>query len=126
MTDQKPTNSEIEVLTILWKAGASTARQVHNEISKNKPVGYTSTLKTIQNMYEKELLEREPQGQTHLYRATVSQEEIQKVMLGGFVNKLFNGSAKNLILQALGNQKPSREELDEIREMLDKLANDGS
>lgn len=77
-------------------------------------------------MYEKELLEREPQGQTHLYRATVSQEEIQKVMLGGFVNKLFNGSAKNLILQALGNQKPSREELDEIREMLDKLANDGS
>mgnify|MGYP001801230005 CR=1 FL=1 len=121
MSDHKPTNSEIEVLTVLWEFGAATARQVHDEISKAKPVGYTSTLKTMQNMYEKKLLEREPQGQTHLYKSTVSQEEIQNVMLGGFVNKLFNGSSKNLILQALGSQKPTKEELDEIRDMLDKL-----
>ncbi|WP_436515214.1 BlaI/MecI/CopY family transcriptional regulator [Ekhidna sp. To15] len=125
MKKYQPTNSELEILSVLWEKGSATTRQVHEIIAQNKKVGYTSTLKTMQNMHEKELLSRQPQGQTHLYSPAVEQSDIQQVMLGGFVNKLFNGSAKNLILQTLGNQKPSRDELDEIRAMLDKLENDG-
>lgn len=124
MKKDQPTNSELEILTVLWEKGSATTRQVHEIIAQNKSVGYTSTLKTIQNMYSKKLLSREPQGQTHLYFPAVKQFDIQQMMLGGFVNKLFNGSAKNLILQTLGNQKPTQEELNEIRAMLDKLEDD--
>lgn len=119
--NDQPTNSELEILTVLWDRGSATTRQVHEVIALNKPVGYTSTLKTMQNMFEKKLIYREPKGQTHLYFPQVSQNKIQQAMLGGFVNKLFKGSSKDLILQALGNQKPTREELDEIREMIDTL-----
>ncbi|MEO9485775.1 MAG: BlaI/MecI/CopY family transcriptional regulator [Ekhidna sp.] len=125
MKKDQPTNSELEILTVLWDRGSATTREVHDIVSQNKSIGYTSTLKTIQNMHEKGMLSREPHGQTHLYFPAVKQSDIQQVMLGGFVNKLFNGSAKNLILQTLGNQKPSQAELEEIRAMLDKLEKDG-
>lgn len=125
MKKDQPTNSELEILAVLWEKRSATTREVHEIIAQNKSVGYTSTLKTIQNMHEKGLLSREPKGQTHLYFPAVKQSDIQQLMLGGFVNKLFNGSAKNLILQTLGNQKPSQAELDEIRAMLDKLERDG-
>jgi predicted transcriptional regulator len=116
-----PTNSEMEVLTVLWDKGNSTAREVHNELVKSKSTGYTTTLKIIQNMFEKNMLTREPKGQTHIYSPAVKQGEIQQQMLGGFVNRVFSGSSTNLILQALGNEKPKKEELDEIRAMLDQL-----
>jgi len=116
-----PTNSELEVLSTLWKIGDATAREVHNELVKEKNTGYTTTLKIIQNMFEKKWLTREPKGQTHIYSPVIEQSEIQKNLLGGFVNKVFGGSSKNLILQALGNENPSKEELDEIRAMLDQL-----
>ena len=119
--NSKPTNSELDVLSILWKIGDATAREVHNELVKEKSTGYTTTLKIIQNMYDKELLTREPKGQTHIYSPAIAKSEIQKDLLGGFVNKVFGGSSKNLILQALGNESPSKEELDEIRAMLDQL-----
>lgn len=120
-----PTNSELEVLTVLWELGNATAREVHNQLTKTKSTGYTTTLKIIQNMYDKDLVSREPKGQTHIYNAAVKQQDIQQQMLGGFVNKVFSGSAQNLILQALGNQQPNQEELDEIRAMLDKIENKG-
>lgn len=126
MKKDQPTNSELEILAVLWENQSATAREVHDIVSLNKPVGYTSTLKTMQIMHEKGLLSREPKGQSHTYFPAVKQTDIQQLMLGGFVNKLFSGSSKNLILQALGNQKPSREELDEIRAMLDKLERDGN
>lgn len=116
-----PTNSELEILTILWTAGMATTRQVHDELAKTKDTGYTTTLKIIQNMYDKKMLSREAKGQTHIYQPVLKQAEVQQQMLGGFVNKVFMGSSKNLILQALGNEKPSKDELDEIRAMLDKL-----
>lgn len=119
-----PTNSELEVLTILWELENATAREVHDQLSKTKSTGYTTTLKIIQNMFEKELVSREPKGQTHIYCAAVKQQNIQQQMLGGFVNKVFSGSSQNLILQALGNQQPNKKELNEIRAMLDKLEND--
>ncbi|OEK01953.1 transcriptional regulator [Roseivirga sp. 4D4] len=119
----QPTNSELEVLTVLWEFGSATAREVHNHLTKTKSTGYTTTLKIIQNMFDKGFLSREPKGQTHIYSAVVEQTDVQKEMLGGFVNKVFSGSSQNLILQALGNQQPSQEELDEIRAMLDQLEN---
>lgn len=122
---QTPTNSELEILTVLWEKGNATAREVHDELVKFKNTGYTTTLKIIQNMFDKRMLTRQPKGQTHLYSPAVDQQDIQKELLGGFVNKVFSGSSKNLILQALGNQKPSKEELDEIRNMLDKLEKGG-
>lgn len=119
--NSKPTNSELDVLSILWKIGDATVREVHNELIKEKSTGYTTTLKIIQNMYDKNLLTREPKGQTHIYSAAIAQSEIQKDLLGGFVHKVFGGSSKNLILQALGNERPTKEELNEIRAMLDQL-----
>ena len=123
MTDSKntPTNSELEVLTVLWTLGMATARQVHDELVKTKTTGYTTTLKIIQNMYDKGMLSREPKGQTHIYSPVIKQADVQKQMLGGFVDKVFMGSSKNLILQALGNANPDKAELDEIRAMLDQL-----
>ena len=106
---------------MLWSLGKATARQVHNELIKTKSTGYTTTLKIIQNMYDKGILSREPKGQTHIYAPELQQADVQKQMLGGFVNKVFMGSSKNLILQALGNASPDKEELAEIRAMLDKL-----
>lgn len=123
MTDSKntPTNSELEVLTVLWTLGMATARQVHDELVKTKSTGYTTTLKIIQNMYDKGMLSREPKGQTHIYSPVIKQADVQQQMLGGFVDKVFMGSSKNLILQALGNANPDKEELAEIRAMLDQL-----
>ena len=121
-----PTNSELEILTVLWEIEQGTAREVHEQLSRVKSTGYTTTLKIIQNMYEKELLSREPKGQTHIYAPAVRKEQIQRNLLGGFVNKVFGGSSKQLIIQALGNDQPTREELDEIRAMLDKIEKDNS
>ena len=121
-----PTNSELEILTVLWEIEQGTAREVHEQLSRVKSTGYTTTLKIIQNMYEKELLSREPKGQTHIYAPAVRKEQIQRNLLGGFVNKVFGGSSKQLIIQALGNDQPTPEELDEIRAMLDKIEKDNS
>lgn len=119
----QPTNSELEILSVLWETGDSTAREVHNHLEQVKSTGYTTTLKIIQNMFDKGLLTRTAKGQTHLYSPLVKREDIQKNLLGGFVQKVFGGSSKNMILQALGNETPSKEELDEIRAMLDNLEN---
>lgn len=123
-TNTIPTNSELEILTLLWEMQQATAREVHEQLAKTKNTGYTTTLKIIQNMFEKGMVTRKPKGQTHIYHAVVKQRDIQQQMLGGFVNKVFSGSSQNLILQALGNQKPDQNELDEIRAMLDKLENE--
>lgn len=120
-----PTNSELEVLTVLWTLGMATARQVHDQMVKSKNTGYTTTLKIIQNMYEKGMLTREPKGQTHIYYPAIKQADVQRNMLGGFVDKVFMGSSKNLILQALGNQEPSQDELEEIKAMIAQLEQRG-
>ncbi len=116
-----PTNSELEILDILWQIAPATAREVHNELGKTKKTGYTTTLKIIQNMFEKGMLSREPKGQTHIYSPTLSRETVQQSMLGGFVNRVFGGSAKRMILQALGNEQPDAKELEEIKRMIERI-----
>ncbi len=119
----KPTESELEILQILWKREFSTVRDVHEELSKTKTAGYTTTLKLMQIMYEKKLVTRDDSAKTHVYQAAISRQKTQKQFLDKMINGLFSGSSTQLVLQALGNQKASKDELDEIQKYLDNLKN---
>ncbi|HRD43977.1 MAG TPA: BlaI/MecI/CopY family transcriptional regulator [Ferruginibacter sp.] len=117
----RPTESELEILAILWKHGKASVRTVHAEISKSKPTGYTTTLKLMQIMYDKKLLTRDSSSKVHIYEPAVSKEKTQKQFVNKMVNSLFSGSPAQLVLQALGSSNPSREELVKIEELLQQL-----
>lgn len=117
----KPTESELEILQVLWQHGPSTVRHVHEELSKTKEVGYTTTLKLMQIMVEKEMLEADKASRSHIYRPLLEEERTQRQLLDRFLDAAFRGSASKLVMQALGNSNTSKEELDEIRNLLDKL-----
>jgi BlaI family transcriptional regulator, penicillinase repressor len=117
----KPTESELEILQILWDKEQATVREVHEELSKNKDSGYTTTLKLLQIMFEKGIVTRDDSSKTHIYTAAVSKQKTQKQLLDKMINTLFAGSSTQLVLQALGNQKASKDELDEIQKYLDNL-----
>lgn len=117
----KPTESELEILQILWDKESATVREVHEELSKNKDSGYTTTLKLLQIMFEKGLVTRDDSNKTHIYTAAVSRQKTQKQFLDKMINTLFAGSSTQLVLQALGNQKASKDELEEIQKYLDNL-----
>lgn len=119
----KPTESELEILQILWTRGSSTVREVNMLLGKYKNVGYTTTLKFMQIMTEKGLLVREKESRTHIYSTKVNREETQNLLLNRFLDNTFSGSASKLIMQALGQHKASPEELKEIKELIDKLEN---
>ncbi|GGC10631.1 BlaI/MecI/CopY family transcriptional regulator [Dyadobacter sediminis] len=119
----KPTESELEILNYLWQAGPSTVRAVHDALSAIKDVGYTTTLKLMQIMHDKGLLYRTENGRSHIYVALLGQEETQQNLLGKMVETVFQGSAAQMVMQALGNHSTSKEELDEIRELLNNLEN---
>ena len=120
---KKPTESELNVLTLLWERGPQTVRQIHDEIAQTKPIGYTTTLKIMQLMLEKGLLTREKEGKAHWYKPTVTRQSAQQTMLNKMLQTVFQGSASALVMQALGSSKTSKKELDEIRAYLDKLDN---
>jgi BlaI family penicillinase repressor len=117
----KPTESELEILSILWNKGPSTVRAVNDEMSRSKNIGYTTTLKLMQIMTEKGIVGREMDGRTHIYYALARQEDAQVRMLDRLLKTAFGGSASKLVLQALGNHKTSEEELREIKELIEKL-----
>ena len=117
----KPTESELEILQILWSKGLATVREVHEGLAKTKDVGYTTTLKLMQIMNEKGLLTRQKSGKLHLYKAVTSQESTNRQLVHKMIETVFQGSAAQLVLSALGNRKSSKEELEEIRQYLDKL-----
>jgi len=121
--DIKPTESELEILQILWQKGDCTVRDVHDELTLNKEAGYTTTLKLMQIMAEKGLVERDTTNRTHIYKAAVSQGEAQKHYLDKMITSVFNGSAANLVMQALGNHKSSKSEIEAIKQYLDQLNN---
>src|SRR5580704_7501616 len=111
----KPTESELEILQVIWKKGQCSVRDVHDELSKNKDAGYTTTLKLMQIMHDKKLLERDTKNKSHIYKAEISQEKTQGQLLKRMIDNVFNGSASRLVMQALGSHTANREELDEIR-----------
>jgi predicted transcriptional regulator len=117
----KPTESELDILTILWDREQATVREVHDELSKNKESGYTTTLKLLQIMFEKGLVTRDDSNKTHIYQPAISQQKTQKQFLDKMINTLFSGSSTQLVIQALGNQKASKDELGEIQKYLDNL-----
>src|SRR6476659_9083452 len=117
----KPTESELEILNILWAKNVATVRDVHEELAKTKDVGYTTTLKLMQIMFEKGLVKRDATFKTHIYEAQVSRDKTQKHLLNKMIDTLFGGSPTQLVLQALGNHKASDEELESIQQLLNNL-----
>ena len=117
----KPTEAELEILQILWDSGPSTVRFVNDKLNLKKEVGYTTTLKIMQIMTEKNLLSRDEENKSHIYSAVYKKDETQKVLLDKFLESTFGGSASKLVLQALGNRKTSKKEIEEIRKFLDEI-----
>lgn len=119
----KPTNSELEILQILWKNGECTVREVNEELSSDREaeVGYTTTLKLMQIMHEKGLVERDTSNRTHKYKALITQEDTSQGILQSMIDTVFNGSAAQLVMQALSNKSSSKEEIKKIKEFLDQL-----
>lgn len=120
----KPTDSELEILRILWKEGPSTVRQVNDALNKERNVGYTTTLKLMQIMHEKGLAKREMLGRSHIYEAAIGEKQTQEQILNRLVNGVFGGSASKLVMRALGNHKPSKEEIEEIKKLLNQIDKD--
>jgi len=117
----KPTESELEILQILWSRNLATVREVHEELIKYRDIGYTTTLKLMQIMHEKGLVKRDESMRTHVYQPCVNKEKTQKHLLSKMIDSLFGGSSTQLVLQALGEQKASEEELIQIQTLLDNL-----
>lgn len=120
----KPTESELEILRIIWDNGPCTVRLVHEQLSEVKDVFYTTTLKTMQVMHEKGLLARDTSSRSHVYNSAISSEVIQKSMIQKFKDTVFGGSTEQLILSAIGTDKPSKADLDILKSIIDKLEDD--
>lgn len=120
----EPTKSELEILQVLWQFGPSTVRFVNDQLNEQKrAVQYTSTLKLMQIMSEKEMLLTDKSSMKHIYSAAIEEKKTKGFLLEKFVDAMYNGSSSSLMMQLLGNKKTSKAELDEIRNMLDKLEN---
>jgi BlaI family transcriptional regulator, penicillinase repressor len=121
----KPTDAELEILNVLWEKGATTVREVNETLNKQqvdgREIGYTTTLKLMQIMAEKGLVQRDTSSRTHEYAAAFSREKIQAQLLQRFVDSTFQGSAMQLVLQALGNHQASEQELQEIRDLIERM-----
>jgi BlaI family transcriptional regulator, penicillinase repressor len=114
----KPTESELEILQVLWSEGNATVRKVHEAMAGFKDAGYTTTLKLMQIMHDKGLVGRDDSGKSHIYFALASKEKTQQQFLGKMMNTLFDGSPSQLMMQALGGHKPSKEEIEKIEQLL--------
>ncbi|MFY0481126.1 BlaI/MecI/CopY family transcriptional regulator [Flavobacterium sp. PLA-1-15] len=120
----EPTKSELEILQILWQFGPSTVRFVNDQLNEQKrAVQYTSTLKLMQIMTEKGMLESDKSSMKHIYTPTIEEKKTKGFLLEKFVDTMYNGSSSSLMMQLLGNKKTSKTEIEEIRKMLDKLDN---
>ena len=116
----KPTESELEILNILWAHGPASVKEVHERLAETKSTGYTTTLKIMQNMLDKKLVSRDASSKIHVYTALVNQEHTQGQMLKRMIDTVFNGSAMQMVVQALGNHEPSKAELEMIKEYLEQ------
>lgn len=117
----KATDSELEILQVLWNRGECTVRDVHEELLKTKEAGYTTTLKLMQIMHEKGLVERDATSKTHIYKAIVTQEQAQQTALDKILSTVFKGSTSDLVIQALGNHRASSDEIDAIKKYLQQF-----
>src|SRR5215471_3370804 len=116
----RPTDAELDILAVLWRLGPSTVRDVHEAITTRKPMQYTTVLKTMQIMAEKGLVRRDEKQRAHIYEAARPREWTQKQLAGDLLHRAFDSSAKNLMLGALSARKASKQELAELRQLLDE------
>ncbi len=121
MSRYKPTDAEMEILHILWEKGSSSVREINDILNHRREVGYTTTLKLLQIMFEKGLARRDSGAKTHFYTAAVREHDTKNHLISDFVNVAFRGSAMSLVMQALGNSETSKEELDELKDLISKL-----
>jgi len=117
----KPTEAELNILQVLWNMGPASVRTINDELNNTREIGYTTTLKILQIMTEKGLVSRIKDGRNHIYSAAVEQNAAQRQLLDKLLNGVFGGSAKKLIMQALGAHHASKEELEEIRKYIEAL-----
>ncbi len=115
-----PTDAEYEILRALWERGASTVREIHEVISKTKPIGYTTVLKQMQVMHGKGLLTRSERFRSHVYAPAATQAQTQRQFAAAMLRQVFDGSARGLLQSALAGRKGDPRELQEIREVLEQ------
>jgi BlaI family penicillinase repressor len=116
----RPTDAELEILTVLWSIGPATVREVHDVISRRRPAQYSTVLKFMQIMAEKGLVRRDEKQRAHIYETARPREWTQRQLAGDLLERAFSGSAKALLMGALSAQKASKEDLAELRKMLDE------
>jgi len=117
----KPTDSELEILQLLWEFGSMTVRELNDKLNKERKVGYTTSLKMMQIMTEKGLLSRDTGERSHIYSPLLQSEEVQSTMLDHILKTAFKGNRSSLVLQALGSSDASPEEISEIKSLIKKL-----
>jgi predicted transcriptional regulator len=121
---QKPTASELEILRVLWTRGPSTVREVHDALQEKKPMGYTSVLKFMQIMTAKGTVRRNETQRAHVYEACLPAEQTKRQIAGDMLQRVFEGSASQLMMHALAGRSASREEVDELRRLLNQYESD--
>lgn len=116
----RPTDAELEILTVLWSRGPSTVRTVHEVVAQRRPAQYTTVLKQLQIMDEKGLVERDESQRAHVYRPRQPREQVRRQLAGDLLQRAFEGSARNLLQGALSARKATKKELAELRQLLDQ------
>jgi BlaI family penicillinase repressor len=116
----RPTDAELELLTVLWSIGPATVRDVYNVISRRRPAQYSTVLKFMQIMAEKGLVRRDERQRAHIYEAARSRERTQQQLAGDLLERAFSGSAKALLIGTLSARKATKKELTEMRKLLDE------
>jgi predicted transcriptional regulator len=117
----QPTEVELQILRILWELGPSPVREIHKRLEADKGTNYSTTVKMLAVMLQKGLVRRDEQAQPHVYRAALTREKAGKRMLSDLIDKVYEGSAMSLVLQALSSGKATQAERDEIRRLLDEM-----
>ena len=123
MQKYKPTESELEILNLLWERGPSTVKNINDLLNEKKIVGYTTTLKLMQIMFDKKMLSRVKVGRSHTYQAILKKNDTQEALLEKVLKTAFSGSASKLVMQAIGRDNTTQKEIDEIKKYLEMLEN---
>ena len=116
----KPTKAELKILNVLWELGDATVREIHEVLNEQKPTAYTTVLKMLQIMTEKNLVERDDLSKAHIYRAKQPKEQTQKNLVSDLIEKAFRGSALRLVQHVLETKPTSAEELEKIRQLINE------
>jgi predicted transcriptional regulator len=117
----KPTAAELEILHVLWRNGPSMVSEVQPVLARGDRVGYTTVLKLLQIMFEKGLVKRDDSSRPHVFRAAVSEAHVKRRLVTDLLDQVFEGSAMNLVMQALSAKRATPEELRRLRQLLDEI-----